>query len=145
MDIWIKTESNTDHGGVMMRNYRARGITKDGQPIFSEDHEQQLVAEYLRLKRIDFIHVPNGGSRNVIEARKLKRMGVTPGVSDFIIFTPPKDLGFIHGAIELKALDGRPPTREQLDFLERRAKQYWLVNWCKGSAAAIEWIKIHWR
>lgn len=35
-------------------------------------------------------HVPNGGSRNIIEATKLKKMGVRPGVSDIIICHPKK-------------------------------------------------------
>jgi hypothetical protein len=31
-------------------------------------------------------HVPNGGSRNLPEALKFKRMGVLPGVADFLMF-----------------------------------------------------------
>lgn len=35
-------------------------------------------------ERLKLFHVPNGGSRNRIEAAKLKRMGVRAGVADFI-------------------------------------------------------------
>lgn len=42
-------------------------------------------------KRI--FHPANGGSRNVIEATKLKAMGVLPGVSDVIITIPRKGYG----------------------------------------------------
>jgi len=33
----------------------------------------------------DFIHIPNGGSRNAIEGAKFKRMGVRSGVSDYLV------------------------------------------------------------
>lgn len=55
-----------------------------------EDHLQIACMDYVRWKHPDIlaIHIPNGGSRNVIEAKKLKRMGVTAGVPD--IFIPCK-------------------------------------------------------
>jgi len=43
--------------------------------------------------------VPNGGSRNVIEAKKMKATGLLPGVSDLIILQPNKTL-FIELKIE---------------------------------------------
>jgi len=36
--------------------------------------------------RLNWWHVPNGGSRNQIEARKMKTMGVTAGVWDLHCF-----------------------------------------------------------
>ena len=33
-------------------------------------------------------HVPNGGSRHLFEATKLKRMGVTPGIPDLVLVLP---------------------------------------------------------
>jgi hypothetical protein len=33
-------------------------------------------------------HVPSGEHRNVVTAVKLKRMGVVPGVADFLMFIP---------------------------------------------------------
>lgn len=62
------------------------------------------VAHYLDLALPDdavAFHVPNGGTRNVIEAMTLKRMGVKAGVPDFIILH--KGWGF---GIELKAGKG---------------------------------------
>lgn len=49
------------------------------------------------------IHCPNGGSRNVIEAAKLKAMGTTAGVPDLMILGPK---GFT-GWLEVKAPKGR--------------------------------------
>lgn len=43
--------------------------------------------------------VPNGGSRNLIEAKKMKATGLLPGVSDLIIIRPDKVL-FIELKIE---------------------------------------------
>ena len=45
-------------------------------------------------------HVPNGGNRNLAEALKFKRMGVLPGVADFLMFAEA-DI-----AIELKDKGG---------------------------------------
>lgn len=60
--------------------------------------------QYPKLNKL-LIHVPNGGSRNVIEASKLKGMGVTPGVSDLILLTPKKGYGSL--CIEMKTNKGR--------------------------------------
>jgi hypothetical protein len=48
--------------------------------------------------------VPNGGSRNKIEAAKLKATGVTPGVSDLIFLLPRH--GFPNLVIEMKTPTG---------------------------------------
>ena len=47
-------------------------------------------------------HVPNGASRNIIEASKLKAMGVVPGIPDMILCINSKTTFF-----ELKAENGR--------------------------------------
>jgi hypothetical protein len=125
-----------------MRNQRARGITKDGLPIFSEDTEHLIVANWLWEKGLFWFHCPSGGSRNKIEAAKLKRMGVIKGVPDFIILTPPpKKLGIAHVALELKALDGKNPSPEQLEFLAAVKHWHWAAAWFKGSDAAIKWLE----
>ncbi len=54
--------------------------------------------------------VPNGGSRNVIEAKKLKATGLLSGVSDLIILQPNKTL-----FIELKIEKG-VQSDKQKDF-----------------------------
>ena len=96
--------------------------------IGSEDEFQKSVANYLRIIDSDFIHVPNGGSRNKIEATKFKAMGVKPGVSDVLIFDQKQ--GYIGFVIELKT--GRnTPTDYQLKFIETRKNQNWLtlISW----------------
>jgi hypothetical protein len=54
-------------------------------------------------------HVPSGEPRDVVVAMKLKRMGVVPGVADFLMFLPG------HGiAIELKEDGGRQSDPQKL-------------------------------
>jgi hypothetical protein len=47
-------------------------------------------------------HVPNGGNRNLQEALKFKRMGVVPGVADFLMFLYGANV-----AIEMKDEGGK--------------------------------------
>lgn len=54
---------------------------------------------YPKYKRLLF-HVPNGGSRNVIEAANLKEQGVVSGVADLILLKPKHNYGSL--CIELK-------------------------------------------
>lgn len=54
--------------------------------IYCYDWFQRTYPELIGL----LIHVPNGGKRNAREASKLKRMGVFPGVADFLFFYKSK-------------------------------------------------------
>jgi len=57
--------------------------------VATEDQEQIALFEWLFKTHRDIyavtFHIPNGGSRNVIEAAKLKRMGVKAGVPDIFV------------------------------------------------------------
>lgn len=50
-------------------------------------------------------HIPNGGSRNVIEAANLKKQGVRPGVADLILLFPKSGHGSL--CIEMKYKKGK--------------------------------------
>ena len=72
-----------------------------------EHHEQIKLVNYLSVlerqgKIITFFAIPNGGSRNKMEAVNLKREGVKAGVSDMQVILKDKVL-----FIEMK----RPPKR----------------------------------
>lgn len=54
-----------------------------------EDDIQLSVAQTLDAINATWCHVPNGGKRDLLEAKKLKRLGVKPGVPDILIFDPP--------------------------------------------------------
>lgn len=63
-----------------------------------------LLVQY-KYPGIEYFHVPNGGSRHIAEAAKLRRMGVKAGVADCLILTPSGSYGA--ALIELKAKGGK--------------------------------------
>lgn len=74
-------------------------------------------------------HIPNGGSRNKIEAANLKRQGVRAGVPDLCL---PVACGNYHGLyIELK-YGKNTPTEKQKDWLRRLRAQGYAVAVCYG-------------
>lgn len=81
--------------------------------------------------------VPNGGSRNIAEARNLKRQGVKSGVSDIVL---PLPRGKYHGAyIEMKV--GRNKASDnQKDFLEFVNSQGYCGVVCYGFEEAKDFI-----
>lgn len=68
-----------------------------------EAQEQQWTVQWFKLKYPGLLIVAsaNGGSRNPIEARNLKRTGVFPGIPDLQILTARK--GYHSLFIEMKA------------------------------------------
>lgn len=73
--------------------------------------------------------VPNGGSRNLIEAKNLKMQGVMAGVSDLILLLPERKVYFI----ELKNPNGKGrQSPHQRDFeQEVRAMGHEYLIWDK--------------
>lgn len=63
---------------------------------------QEAVVRALRMAGFYVFAVPNGGSRNALEAVNLKRQGVLAGVADLVILLPDGKAVFA----ELKAPDG---------------------------------------
>tara|TARA_R110000796_G_scaffold251460_1_gene382916 strand:- start:355 stop:690 length:336 start_codon:yes stop_codon:yes gene_type:complete len=82
----------------------------------SEDRLTQECYLWFHAQYPDFrsllFHVPNGGARNAREGAKMKTMGVTRGVSDFIFLW--KGRAFF---IELKTLSGTQ-SKDQLIWEE---------------------------
>ena len=75
---------------------------------------------YSRLRLATFA-IPNGGSRNCLEAKNLKAQGVTPGVPDIFMAVPSN--GY-HGLfIELKSKTGRLSEQQKkwIDNLNDRS------------------------
>lgn len=72
--------------------------------------------QYTALAKM-LIHCPNGGSRNLKEATKLKNMGVTAGVSDLILLVQRHGYGCL--CIELK--DGKKGRQS-------KAQHEWELN-----------------
>ena len=105
----------------------------------SEDNLQKAVARYLDIIGSFWFHCPNGGSRNGIEAAKLKGMGVKPGIPDCIILDQRR--GFAGLAIELK-VGYNKPSEQQLEQLDKLVLRNWMVvvSWSLEEViSAIDW------
>lgn len=140
------------------RRPRARRADPEG------DLQREIVGE-LRLAGVDFCHVPNSTGRGSSRRQgQLKALGVERGVSDLIIFDPPRvalELAQVPGPVagtmmwstarvgaclELKATDRVTPVHpwddkrasvEQREFLRRRQIGGWAVAVCgPGEARA---------
>lgn len=127
-----------------MRNYRVKERkTPDVriQLTGSEDEEQQKVIYWAELMSNAYpdlqmlYHVPNGGSRNRVEAAKLKRMGVRAGVPDLVLPVPRN--GYAGLYIELKVGENRP-SKNQKNWLEKLALQGYKAVVCYGGNEVIE-------
>lgn len=82
-------------------------------------------------------HIPNGGSRNKLEATNLKKQGVKAGVPDLFL---PVSRGGYHGLfIELKYGKNKP-TEKQTEWLTSLNKQGYAVAVCYGCNEASEKI-----
>lgn len=76
----------------------------------------KLIETY-RLPGVLVFHVPNGEWRDIRTARRLKEMGVTPGVPDLCYHAEGRT-----GYLELKKEDGHL-SNDQLDFIALAAQQ----------------------
>lgn len=97
---------------------------------------------YPELKMI--YHIPNGGSRNQLEAANLKRQGVKAGVPDLCL--PVPKAGY-HGLyIEMKYGKNKT-TDKQEEWLESLRQYGYKTVVCYGADEARETIKqyIGWR
>jgi hypothetical protein len=92
--------------------------------VGSEDNLQKAVARYLDTIGAFWFHCPNGGSRNAIEASKLKGMGVKAGIPDCLVLDQRK--GYSGLAIELK-VGYNKPSEQQLSIFDKLISANWLV------------------
>lgn len=64
--------------------------------------QQKIIIHYRNQFKGLIFSVPNGGTRNILEAKKLKATGILAGVADLIILKPNAECIFI----EVKADKG---------------------------------------
>lgn len=113
------------------------------KPTQHEANEQEALFRWAafvrgRFPEIDLLyHIPNGGSRNRIEAANLKRQGVKAGVPDLCL---PVARGAFHGLyIEMKA--GKNTTTEKQDgWISALRVQGYAAEVCYGWERAAEVI-----
>jgi len=89
-------------------------------------------------------HSPNGGSRHVAEATKLKRMGTRQGVPDLLLPAPVNRVtddgvelvAYFGLALELKSADGRLRPKQKW-WLKRFRENGWAVGVAYSFSEAI--------
>lgn len=114
----------------------------------SEAREQATVIEWANIMSNTYpclkllFHIPNGGSRNVVEAVNLKRQGVKAGVPDLFLPYPAKvgENNFPGLFIEMKTKKGKP-TDKQKQWLEHLTQNGYYTAICHSADEAINTIK----
>lgn len=110
----------------------------------SEQKHQQAVMEFVRQElpselRLDIFAIPNGGSRNKLEAQNMKAEGVLSGVTDLFCSIPSGDY---HGLfIEMKKPKGGEISLNQLDFIRRKRSLNYLAFVCVDWFQAVNLLK----
>ena len=95
----------------------------------SELSEQIEVVKRLRLARLLYCHVPNGGKRGRREEVLLKAAGTVAGVPDLLIFDePPASPWQVGCALEMKREGARPSrvSAVQRQWLAELSERNWL-------------------
>lgn len=117
--------------------------TRRAKPVPHEANEQEALfgwARYMcgKYPEIELLyHIPNGGSRNRIEAANLKRQGVKAGVPDLCL---PVPRGRFHGLyIEMKYGKNKP-SEKQTKWLSTLRSQGYAAEICYGWQQAAELI-----
>jgi hypothetical protein len=111
---------------------------KGGLLCPTEQQEQFVVHAWLVRRGIIHNHSPNGGYRDLIEAAKFKRMGVSPGFPDFEIPYPRKGH---HGLyIELKRMMGGKLSEFQMQWRDFLVGQGYAWFEAKGADECIKII-----
>jgi len=112
------------------------------------DIVQDVRSLYLRWPCVTWLHaVPNGGSRHYLEAVRLKREGVKPGIADLFLPAPAFDAdGHIRYCglyLEVKTAKGRLSTPQKAfrDYCEKSHYKYVVVRTRReGFLAVVEYL-----
>ena len=114
----------------------------------SEANEQTALFEWAECAKCKYpeirllFHIPNGGSRNKIEAANLKRQGVKSGVPDLFL---PAPKGIYAGLfIEMKYGKNKP-SEKQKEWLEDLEQQGYAVtvcySWERAAAVIVKYLE----
>lgn len=102
-----------------------------------EAQEQIAVVQYCEWRKLPIFAIPNGGSRNKIEAINLKRQGVKPGVPDLCIPVPRR---CYHGLyIEMKYGNNKASDQQE-EWIDLLTANGYLAKVCWGAGEAIALI-----
>ena len=123
-------------------------MARGGKPVKfakycpSEYEECLMFVEWSRYQRnideYDLIHIPNEGKRSPAQGAKLKKCGLVPGVSDYLMLIPSEHY---HGlALEMKrsVKSKSKVSPQQSAFIERQIEKGYYGTVCYGADAAID-------
>ena len=120
--------------GVMMMN-----------AVPTEAEEQRALFQWAKLSLVKYpelellYHIPNGGSRNPIEAHNLRLQGVQPGVPDICLPVPRGIYSALY--IELKRRKGGRVSEDQRGWIGALNRAGNLAVVCAGWDEAREAIE----
>lgn len=117
---------------------RKKRVVKHEEADIQTEFFNKVFTVFPTLPRKLLFAVPNGGSRNKIEAANMKKQGVTSGVADVILLIPKK--GYASLCMEFKTSIGRQ-SDEQKEFqkqAESCRSKYVLV---RSAMQAIETVR----
>lgn len=120
-------------------------MAKSKIPTPTEEQEQIAFIEWCDLQpeiKGLMVHIPNGGSRHILEAVKFKKMGVRKGFPDLFL---PIPRGPYHGLlIEMKRRNTRLNcTEEQKRWINKLCELGYFAIATEGCDNAIEMTKIY--
>lgn len=120
---------------------------RNDQVVPSEAQEQMWLFDWAEMAKGKFpelalmYHIPNGGSRNKLEAAHLQAQGVKSGVPDVCL---PVARGGYHGLyIEMKRLRGGRVSENQETWLSMLREQGYKAVVCKGWEEAADLLKCY--
>ena len=108
----------------------------------TENQESCVLASWMRAKGLLFCHVQNQGwGRTPGQGALLKRMGMSAGVPDFLIFErAPNSPGARGVAIELKRTIGGQVSEVQKNWIIGLRDNGWAAEVCRGADEAIRYL-----
>ena len=111
-------------------------IKKSFGKVASESMEQIMFVTWMRKTHPSFriFHIPNGGTRDIRTAARLKTEGVSAGVPD--LFIPALALW-----IEMKRANGGVVSPEQESWIAYLRGYGYIVDICNGCNRAIEAVQ----
>lgn len=109
--------------------------------IPKEDYEQIVFVTWLLNKGYKVSASANGGSRNLYEAVKLKRMGVSAGYPD--VFVPLPTLSFHGFFVEMKRQKGGRVSAEQKEWINYLREQGYYAEIAYGADQAKEMFNFY--
>ncbi len=118
----------------------------DAYKAASEQLHQFALLEWLRknrpVKASLIFAIPNGGTRNKIEAAKMKIEGVRAGVPDLLLPLPMH--GYAGLFIEMKSMaDGTRPSEDQIEYINRLRGAGYMAFVAHGWAQAVDLCYIY--